>query len=174
MESMDNIRDAAKDKLFGFTEREIECFVKGVKYMAYRLPLRRSDEWLCAEVETCELARFYDDESFDFWKQVTGLNEAVKHIKFPYREDYFISAVFDSFLDDVVSHPDTRKKELNDIEATDNKILSEILNAIKTGIEGFNGYHKTQLNFQRGPDNGKRFTFSWEGSLTIEKSFHYC
>ena len=152
MESIENIREAAKDKLVGFTEREIECFMEGARYIAGHLPQRRSDEWYRQQAEKREQAQLH----------------VYERMKFPHHEDGIIGAAIDNFLDDAVADPDTRKKVLNVIEATDNKILAEILCAIKTGIEGFNGCHTTQLNFQREPENGNRWTFSWDDPLIVE------
>lgn len=165
---MDNIREAAKKKLVGFTEREIDCFIEGAKYMAGHLPQRRSDEWYREQETKRNHAKLHADENLEFWKKVTGLGDAVEQLKRPHRKETIISTAVNVFLDEASADTETRKNLLNVIGATDNKDLSEILYAIKIGIQGFNERHSVQLNFQREPDNDNRWTFSWDEPLSVD------
>ena len=45
MQTIDDIKQAARTKLVGYTDKEIECFVQGAMYMVGNLPQRRSEEW---------------------------------------------------------------------------------------------------------------------------------
>lgn len=165
---MDNIREVAKKKLVGFTEREIECFIEGYKYLAGHLPQRRSDEWYREQEAKRNHAKLHADENLEYWKKVTGLGDAVEQLKHPHREDAVISTAFNTFLDDAAADTQTRKSLLNVIGATDNKDLFEILYAIKIGIQGFNERHTIQLNFQREPENDNHWTFSWDEPLSVD------
>ena len=165
MKSIQEIKEAAKTKLVGYTEKEIECFVHGAMFMAGNLPQRRSEEWYQKREEEKAQAIERSEAVCEHFKQVTGLGAAIENMKNrkPVTEyvDNALGVVFKAMMD----NPEYRAAMLDMMGAEDKSVSAEIINHVQMTCAAFNETHETQLSFTQLEENDGRWTLSWDEPL---------
>lgn len=161
MQTVDELKEAAKTKLVGYTEKEIECFIQGAMYMAGNLPQKKSDEWYQQQAIKKAEAAERAEETCRFLGKVSGLKAAVDAINGMKTEGEVIERAFTILFENMMDNSEYRAKILDMLEAEDKSVSGEILDAIKIGCKAFNQRHDIKLNFAREEENENQWTFSW-------------
>lgn len=165
MKTLQEIKDAAKQKLVGYNEKEIECFVQGAMFMAGNLPQRRSDEWYEQQAQRKAEGMERSEAVCEHFKHVTGLGAAVENIKNREPVTRHINDALAVVFKNILKNPGYRAVMLDMMDAEDKSVSREILHALAVGIKAFNECHKTQLNFMREEENNNEWTLSWDEPL---------
>ena len=169
MQTLEELKKAAKTKLVGYTDREIECFVQGATYMAGQLPQRKSEEWYRQQAERKAKNIERSDAVRELFKDVSGLGTAVDNLKNRDKYEESTNHILEVIFKNILCNPDYRKQMLELLQAEDLSVSSEMYDAIKIGIQGFNKNHTDiQLDFARNEDNDGRWTFSWDELIKPE------
>lgn len=166
MKDIEQIREAAKKKLVGYTEKEIDSFVAGAMYMAGHLPQRRSEEWYEQQAKRKAEGIERSDEVCKFFQDATGLKAAVENIKNLKSEKEIIEHAFAILFENMAANPTFRKQMLDLMDAEEKSVSREIIDAVKTGIAAFNERHEDIiLDFRKMEENDGRWTMSWEETI---------
>jgi len=168
MQTIEELREAAKNKLTGYTEKEIECFVQGAMYMAGNLPQKRSEEWYRQQAERKAENASKADAVCELFKEVTGLGAAVENLKSRQSVSDMTDRVLTTFFSGLENNPEYREKFLKAISAEDMGFSREIIRTIHDGFRAFNERHDIQLNFLPEEENEGRWTFSWDEPLVAQ------
>ena len=165
MKTIEEIREAAKIKLVGYTEKEIESFVQGAMFMAGQLPQRRSEEWYEQRDRQKAEAAAKADAVCKSFQDVTGLKKAVDNIRNAKTEAEVIDHAFAVFFDNMIANPEYRALMLDKLEAEDKKVRAELITNIRLACKEFNKTHETQLDFEQLEDNEGQWTLMWSDPL---------
>ena len=165
MLNIEDIKEAAKTKLTGYTDKEIECFVQGVLYMAGHLPQKRSEEWYQEQARRKKEGEERSGALCEHFKQVTGLGAAVENLnkRKPVAEhvDDALGIVFKGIMEDA----EYRKTMLDMMGAEDKAVSQEIILHVKESCKAFNKTHETQLVFEQIEENDGKWTLAWDEPL---------
>lgn len=165
MKTVEEIREAAKTKLVGYTEKEIESFVQGAMFMAGYLPQRRSEEWYQKRDEERTFAKERSGAVCEHFKQITGLGTAIENIKNrkPVTEyvDNALAVIFKAIMD----NQEYRTIMLDMMGAEDKSVSEDIIKTVQTGCKTFNTSHEIQLGFERFDENEGHWTFFWDEKI---------
>ena len=165
MQNIDNIKEAAKTKLVGYTEKEIECFVQGAMYMAGHLPQKRSEEWYKEQAQRKKEGEERAEAVCEHFKQVTGLGQAVENLKNSKPGTEYVDDALGVVFKAIMDNPEYRATMLNLIGAVDKSVITELINHIRMSCTAFNKMHKTQLSFTQLEENEGRWTLAWDEPL---------
>ena len=162
MKTIEEIREAAKKKLVGYTDKEKESFVQGAMFMAGELPQKRSEEWYQQQAAKKAEGAARSEAVCEYFKEVTGLGAAVDAMKGRSAESQAVDRAFQIFAEGLRDNPEYRQQFLDSLGARDMAMSYEILLAIKQGCRAFNERHDIQLGFYPDEENGGRWTFYWD------------
>lgn len=166
MQTIEDLKNAAKTKLDGYTDREVECFIKGALYMAGNLPQKRSEEWYRQQAEKKAEGISRSDEVCNLFQQVTGLKEAVDAINNIKQASEVIDRAYTVLFENLQDDPEFRATMLDMLGAEDKSVSSEIIDAVKRGCRGFNERHNDiVLDFRRLEENDGQWTLIWDEAL---------
>ena len=165
MQNIDNIKEAAKTKLVGYTEKELECFVQGAMYMAGHLPQKRSDEWYEEQARRKQEGAERADSICEYFKDVTGLGKAVEKMKSHKSVNECVDDALAVVFGNIIENPAYRMTMLNMLGAVDKAAVAEMIRDIQTTCKAFNERHETQLSFTQLEENEGRWTLAWDEPL---------
>lgn len=165
MKTIEDIREAAKTKLVGYTEKEIESFVQGAMFMAGQLPQKRSEEWYRQRDERNALAAERADAVCDGLKEVSGLKKALDNIRSTKTEAEVVEHTLKVFLDNMIVNPEYRAIMLDKLEAEEKMVSSRIIKAVMDGCAAFNETHNIKLGFRQLEENNNGWTLFWEEEI---------
>lgn len=165
MKTIDEIKQAAKTKLVGYTDREIECFVQGCLYMTGHLPQRRSEEWYRQQQLRKKEGEERSEALSEYFKQVTGLGSAVENLNKGKSVAECIDEALAVVFRGIMENPEYRATMLHLIGAEEESVSQELVLHIKESCKAFNRTHETQLVFERLEENDGKWTLAWDEPL---------
>lgn len=166
MQTIEELREAARNKLTGYTEREIDCFVQGGMYMMGNMPQKRSEEWYEQQARKKEENVRRSEDVCRLFQKATGLKEAVDAIQNIKTEEEVVTHAFTVLFENVNTNPEFRKQVLDLMDAEEKSVSREIIGAVKTGMNAFNERHSDiVLDFRREEENNGLWTFVWDEAL---------
>lgn len=161
MKDIELLHEAAKAKLTGYTEKEIDCFIQGEMYMAGNLPQPRSEEWYARQAERKAEGAARADAVCEIFKDVTGLGAAVDNIKAGADAGSMTDRMLNVLMTAIIGNPQYRAQFLQAVDAEEAGLSREIIQAIRIGISSFNEKYDIQLDFRQLEENEGRWTFFW-------------
>lgn len=165
MKTIQEIREAAKTKLVGYTDKEIESFVQGAMFMAGQLPEKRSEEWYQKRTEEKQQNIARSEGVCRLIQDTTGLKKAVDAMKEMKTEGEIIDRAFGLLFDNMMNNPEYRAIMLDKLGAVDKDEYLLVLDTIQAGCRGFNKKHKIQLGFERMEENNNCWVFFWDEKI---------
>lgn len=168
MQTIEDLKNAAKVKLDGYTDREVECFVKGALYMAGNLSQKRSEEWYRQQAERKAEGIERADEVCKLFQEATGLKRAVDSINNIKIESEVIDRAYKVLFENMLDNPEFRATMLEMLGAEDKSVSNGIIEAVKRGCKGFNELHNDiVLDFRRLKENNGEWTLMWDEALKV-------
>ena len=165
MKTIQEIREAAKTKLVGYTEKEIESFVQGAMFMAGNLTEKRSAEWYQKREEEKQQSLERSEEVCRLFQNASGLKKAVDAISGMKTEGEVIDRAFGLLFDNIMNNPGYRALMLDKLGAVDKDEHLLVLDAIQTGCRAFNKKHEIQLGFEKMEENDNCRVFFWDEKI---------
>lgn len=165
MQNIDNLKEAAKTKLVGYTEKEVECFVQGAMYMAGHLPQKRSDEWYKEQTKRKQEGAERADGVCEHFKEVTGLGKAVENLKAHKSVNECVDDALAVVFRNILENPAYRTTMLDLLGAVDKVAVTEMIRNVQLTCKKFNESHETQLSFTQLEENEGRWTLAWDEPL---------
>ena len=162
MMNLEELKEAAKNKLDGYTEKEIECFVQGAMFMAGHLPQKHDEEWYRKRAEEKQAAAERSDAICKFFQDTTGLKSAVDAIRSTRTEGEVINHAFEVLFSNMMDNPQFRAVMLDMLGAEDKSVSREIIEHLQMSCRAFNRNHVTQLEFSQLEENNDRWTLTWD------------
>lgn len=159
---IEELKEAAKKKLVGYNEKEIECFVQGAMFMTSHLPQTRSEEWYQKRAEEKQAAKERSGEVCKLFQKATGLKKAVDNLSNIKSEGEVVNHAFEVLFSNMMDNPQFRTVMLDMLGAEDKSVSQDIIEHLQVSCKEFNRTHETQINFTKLEEYGGKWTLTWD------------